>query len=114
MPRPHLDRMSFLEHLEELRVRLVHSMIALCVTTALCWNWHEEIFHFLTQPLRRAFPDIKFIYTGPSEAFILYMKMSFFVGIFIAAPSWRRRSSPPPARPGPRSPSSSWRARSTP
>ncbi|HVD76766.1 MAG TPA: twin-arginine translocase subunit TatC, partial [Vicinamibacteria bacterium] len=86
MPRPHPDRMSFLEHLEELRVRLVHSLVALCVTFAVCWNWHEEIFHFLTQPLRRAYPDIKFIYTGPSEALILYMKMSFFVGIFIAAP----------------------------
>ena len=86
MPRPHPDRMSFLEHLEELRVRLIHSLVALCVTFALCWNWHEEIFHFLTQPLRRAYPDIKFIFTSPSEALVLYMKMSFFVGIFIAAP----------------------------
>ena len=86
MPRPHPDRMSFLEHLEELRVRLIHSMIALCVTTAICWTWHEEIFHFLTQPLRKAYPDIKFIYTGPSESLVLYMKMSFFVGIFVAAP----------------------------
>jgi sec-independent protein translocase protein TatC len=86
MARPHPDRMSFLEHLEELRVRLVHSLVALCVTSAICWTWHEEIFHFLTSPLRKAYPDIKFIYTGPSEALILYMKMSFLVGIFVAAP----------------------------
>jgi sec-independent protein translocase protein TatC len=78
--------MSFLEHLEELRVRLVHAVAALCIGFAVCWNWHEEIFHFLTQPLRRAFPDVKFIFTGPSEALVLYMKMAFFAGIFLVAP----------------------------
>ena len=78
--------MSFLEHLEELRVRLIHSVVALCVGFGICWGWHEEIFHFLTQPLRKAFPDVKFIFTGPSEALILYMKMAFFAGIFLAAP----------------------------
>ena len=78
--------MSFLEHLEELRVRLIHSVVALCVGFGVCWGWHEQIFHFLTQPLRRAFPDVKFIFTGPSEALILYMKMAFFAGIFVAAP----------------------------
>ena len=86
MARPHPDRMSFLEHLEELRIRLVHSLVALCITSAACWTWREEIFHFLTGPLRKAYPDVKFIYTGPSEAFVLYMKMAFLVGIFVAAP----------------------------
>jgi sec-independent protein translocase protein TatC len=86
MVRLNPDKMSFLQHLDELRVRLVHSLIAVCVGFALCWNWHEEIFHFLTQPLRKAFPDVKFIYTSPSEALLLYMKMTFFVGIFLAAP----------------------------
>lgn len=78
--------MTFLEHLDELRVRLVHSAIALVVAFAICWNFHEAIFHLLTQPLRVYDPDVKFIYTGPSEALILYMKMAFFVGIFVASP----------------------------
>ena len=51
-----------------------------------CWGFREPIFHFLTEPLRRAYPGVKFIFTGPSEALILYMKMAFFVGIFVAAP----------------------------
>ncbi len=78
--------MTFLEHLEELRVRLIHSVAALLVGFLLCWSFRERIFHFLTQPLREAYPDIKFIYTAPTEAFLLYMKMAFFVGIFVAAP----------------------------
>ncbi len=86
MPRPDPDKMSFLEHLDELRVRLVRSAIALAAGFAVCWGFHEQIFHILTQPMRVYAPDVKFIYTGPSEALILYMKMSFFVGIFVAAP----------------------------
>jgi sec-independent protein translocase protein TatC len=78
--------MSFLEHLEELRVRLIRSLLALVVGFALCWGFRERIFHLLTEPLRTAYPGIKFIYTGPSEALMLYMKMAFFVGIFVAAP----------------------------
>lgn len=78
--------MSFLEHLEELRQRLVKALIALGVGFGACWGFHEQIFDFMTQPLRRAFPDVKFIFTAPTEAFMLYMKMSFFVGIFLAAP----------------------------
>lgn len=78
--------MTFLEHLEELRVRLIRSLIALVAGFAVAWSFHERIFHFLTSPLRQAYPDVRFIVTGPSEALILYMKMAFFVGIFLAAP----------------------------
>ena len=45
MPRTNPDKMSFLEHLEELRVRLVHAAVALTLAFALCWNWHEDNRH---------------------------------------------------------------------
>src|SRR6185503_654116 len=80
------DRMTFLEHLDELRVRLIHAMVALAVGFAVCWYFHERLFWFLTQPLRRAYPEVEFIFTSPTEALMLHMKMSFFVGIFVAAP----------------------------
>ena len=78
--------MTFLEHLEELRVRLIHSVAALIVAFGICWNFHDRLFVFLTQPLRRAYPQVEFIFTSPSEALMLHMKMAFFVGIFVAAP----------------------------
>jgi len=86
MARPNADKMSFLEHLEELRGRLIHSVLALIIGFAIAWVFHEQLFHFLTQPLRSAYPDTRFVFTGMSEALILYMKMAFFVGIFIASP----------------------------
>jgi sec-independent protein translocase protein TatC len=86
MARVDPDKMTFLEHLDELRVRLVHSVVALCVGFGVSWSFREQIFHVLTDPLRAYDPNVKFIYTGPSEALMLYMKMAFFVGIFVASP----------------------------
>jgi sec-independent protein translocase protein TatC len=78
--------MSFLEHLDELRVRLIRSLIALVVGFIACWGFREPIFQFLVRPLRVANPKASFIYTSPTEALMLYMKMAFFAGIFVAAP----------------------------
>ena len=78
--------MTFLEHLEELRVRLIRSLLALLVGFVACWGFADRIFEFIIQPLRKAYPKVQFIYTEPTEAFMLNMKMAFFVGIFVAAP----------------------------
>lgn len=78
--------MTFLEHLDELRIRLIRSLLALVVGFGACWNFADKIFVFITEPLRKAYPDVTFIYTEPTEGFMLYMKMAFFVGIFVAAP----------------------------
>jgi len=86
MARVDPDKMSFLEHLDELRSRLIRVVASLVVGFGACWAFRDPIFHFLTQPLRASHPDIKFIFTSPSEALILKMKMAFFVGIFLAAP----------------------------
>jgi sec-independent protein translocase protein TatC len=86
MARPHPDKMTFLVHLEELRQRLVRAFLFLAGGFAVSWGFREQIFHFLTQPMRRAGFTDKFIFTSPAEALLLYMKMAFFVGIFIASP----------------------------
>ena len=78
--------MSFLDHLEELRSRLLKSVVALAAGFGICWNFREEIFHFMVSPLKAAYPKLELIATSPTEAIMLYMKMSFFAGIFLAAP----------------------------
>ena len=87
MARPHPDKMTFLEHLEELRQRLVRACVYLALGFAACWGFREPIFAFMVQPMRQAGFKDKFIFTGPAEALMLYMKMAFFVGIFLAAPA---------------------------
>jgi sec-independent protein translocase protein TatC len=79
-------RMSFLDHLEELRSRLLKSLVSLVVGFGIAWNFRNEIFHFMVSPLKAAYPGLELIATSPTESLMLYMKMAFFVGIFLAAP----------------------------
>ncbi len=82
--------MSFLEHLEELRQRLVRSVISIIVGFGVCFYFHEKIYGFLAKPLTdtlRALhmPD-KLVYTNPIDPFNLYLKISAMAGLFLASP----------------------------
>src|SRR6266849_7781822 len=82
-----LPKMSFLEHLEELRKRLIVSIVALGVAFLVCWNFADRIFALLARPLSRFLPPgDKLVFTRLTEPFMLYMKVAFFAGIFLASP----------------------------
>jgi len=80
-------RMSFLEHLDELRKRIVNSAIAIGVCVVLGFAFINRIVDFILAPTRRALPPgVKMIYTEPGEAFSLYIQISLIMGVVLAAP----------------------------
>ena len=82
-----LPRMTFLDHLEELRKRLVVSLIAIAVGFFACWAFAEKIFEYLQAPLAAFLPPgDKLAYTRLTAPFFLYMKVAFFTGLFVASP----------------------------
>jgi sec-independent protein translocase protein TatC len=86
-PESELPKMSFLDHLEELRKRLMISMVAVAVGFGICWFFHEQIYAILQEPLTRFLPKgDKLAYTRLTAPFFLYMKVAFFAGLFVAAP----------------------------
>jgi len=87
-PETELHKMSFLEHLEELRKRLMVSIIAITGGFLLSWHYAERIFAVIQQPLTQFLPpgDQRLAYTRLTEPFFLYMKVAFFTGLFIASP----------------------------
>jgi sec-independent protein translocase protein TatC len=86
-PDHELPKMTFLDHLEELRRRLMVSIAAVAAGFLLCWYFAEPIFAKLQEPLTKFLaPGDKLAYTRLTAPFFLYMKVSFFAGIFLAAP----------------------------
>jgi sec-independent protein translocase protein TatC len=81
-----LPKMSFLDHLEELRKRLLISFLAILAGFLLSFHYAELIFGWIAKPLSQYLHGDKLAYTKLTEPFMLYMKVAFFAGIFIAAP----------------------------
>ena len=80
-------KMSFLEHLDELRKRIVRSCLAIAFGVLATFYWIEPIFNFILAPTRRALPPgVKLIYTEPGEAFSLYITVALIAGVVVAAP----------------------------
>jgi len=77
----------FGEHLHELRHRVAVSLGAILLFSVISYFFSEHIADFLMAPLFQAYPDLGgLVYTNLTEAFISYLKISFFVGLMAAFP----------------------------
>jgi sec-independent protein translocase protein TatC len=77
-----------LDHLLELRTRLLRCVYALAITFAVCFYFADDIFAVLVQPLVHAFPpgQGKLIYTKLYEAFFVELKVSMFAAFLVSFP----------------------------
>jgi len=87
-PEPsRLGQMSFLEHLEEFRKRLIRSVWALAIGMAATFAFIFPLGAFVLAPARRALPPgVTLIYTQPTEAFGFYMQVALIGGGLLASP----------------------------
>ncbi len=72
--------MSAINHLEELRRRLIISIVAVLIASAGCYCFAEEMVAFITQPAGKLY------YLNPAEAFFTYLKVSVCAGFLAAIP----------------------------
>jgi sec-independent protein translocase protein TatC len=88
--RPDEKRMSFLEHLVELRVRLRNAALAFLVTMIGSFIFVQHYFDWLTRPVRRGLRDagheMNFYAKSLTEPFWVYMKLAIVGGLLISAP----------------------------
>ncbi len=81
------DEMTFLEHLEDLRKRIWYSFLAIFIVLIPAWFFSKQIFEVLARPVTQFLPQgVKMAYTGLSDPFMLYIKVSFLAAIFVTSP----------------------------
>ena len=87
---PELGAMSFLDHLEELRRRLIYSLLSMAGGFLVSWGFAERIFGLMQQPLlqalRRHKLDETLVYLNPTEPFNIYLKVGLIAGLFVSSP----------------------------
>ena len=87
MSDPDNEKMPLTAHLEELRTRLIRSLIVVGICFVVCYGFKEKLFWIVSRPLIQVMPPGSFmIFTGLPEAFFTYLKISFFAGLFLASP----------------------------
>ena len=87
MPRTHAE-MPFLDHLDELRKRLIWSLIALAVGCVIGLVSVAElgVLEFVELPIRGLVPNDNLIYTSPTTPFFVTLKLGFIVGLILTFP----------------------------
>ena len=83
-------KMSFFEHLIELRKRIINSLFAIAAGLVIGFYFSEKAFTFLAQPMLRALRDAhltdKLVYTSPTGAINMLIHVGFYLGIVLASP----------------------------
>src|SRR5246127_1775342 len=87
---PRAQSMPLLAHLEELRKRIVFSIVGVLVGFFSCWSYADRIFGLMQQPIIQALRHHGLsgglVYLNPTEPFNLYLEVGFVAGLFAASP----------------------------
>lgn len=82
--------MPLLVHLEELRKRIILSVIGAVAGFVVCWSFAERIFALMQQPILQALRQhgigSRLVYLNPTEPFNLYLEVAAVAGLFAASP----------------------------
>ncbi|MBZ5524216.1 MAG: twin-arginine translocase subunit TatC [Acidobacteriia bacterium] len=85
-----LGQMGLLQHLEELRQRVIYSLVSVVVCFGAGWYFAEKIFGLMEKPIKAALIahgyDSKLGYVDPTDPFNIYLKIGLYAGIFFASP----------------------------
>ena len=85
-----MPTMGFLDHLEELRRRIIYSIVSVAVGFCICWWKVERIYDVMQRPIMDALKSNgmaeKLVYLNPTEPFNLYLKIAALAGLFLTSP----------------------------
>lgn len=84
------EQQSLVDHLGELRDRIIKALYGIVITTAICWLFHEQIFNVVRAPiapyLNPALGGL--VFTNPIDAFMAHIKVAVLGGLILSCPFW--------------------------
>ncbi len=78
--------MPLTEHLRELRIRLIRSIIAFLLASGVSFYFSRYVFEFLKSPVVKSYPEVELITLSPTEPLFILIKISLAVGLILASP----------------------------
>ncbi len=92
MKKENLPELSLLDHLNELRQRIIHCLIFFLIALVFCYSFKEEIYNLITQPfftaIKSSHSNSKLIFTKITENFISTFSIIISSAIFVSIPYW--------------------------
>jgi sec-independent protein translocase protein TatC len=89
--RLELPGMTLLEHLEELRKRIIYALISVAIGFGLAWHFAERIYVLMERPIIQALHkngfQEKLVFTNPTDPFNIFLKIGLIAGLFLASPA---------------------------
>ncbi len=82
------DDYTLVEHLAELRTRLIYSMLAVGVLALFAWNFSDFFFGIVRRPILPYLPQGGLVFTAPMDKFMAHFKISVLTGVILATPVW--------------------------
>src|SRR5574337_232543 len=74
------------EHLEELRKRIIYSLIGVFVAFCVCYNFSAEILDFVRKPIQPFLPTQGLVFTGVMDKFVAHLKLSGIASVVVTCP----------------------------
>jgi len=84
--REKLPEMPLIEHLRELRYRLIVSIIAFLIGSGVAFYFAKYVFEVLKEPILKSYPEVELITLSPTEPLFILIKISLAVGFILASP----------------------------
>lgn len=85
---PHDPNMTLVEHIGELRYRLVRAAYGIFIGMCFCWGFSEKIFNFIRKPIEPYLPSGGLVFTSPIDKFMAHIKLALVCGMILSAPWW--------------------------
>lgn len=82
------DDYTLVEHLTELRDRLIKALIAVGIFSIIAWNFSDFFFSIVRAPILPYLPQNGLVFTAPMDKFMAHLKVAFLSGVVMACPVW--------------------------